>query len=69
MSTAADPRTPERLPDLLTVEEIVRKYHLSDRHVRSLIESGELVGFKLGNKLRVHPDDWAAFIDGRRAQP
>ena len=52
---------------LYTVAELADEHDLSTDTVYDWLRAGDLVGFKLGNAWRIHPDDWDAFVDARRA--
>lgn len=57
------------MPDtthLWTVETLAAAHDLSKDTVYDWLKSGELRGFKLGVEWRIHPDDWAEFIDRKR---
>lgn len=53
---------------LLTVQDLMRLTQLSRRYLYSLIESGELPGYRLGNikAVRVKESDAWKFIESRR---
>jgi excisionase family DNA binding protein len=56
-----------RMPQLLTPEAVATSLAISPRSVRRLIERGELVGIKIGErKLRIAPDDFEAYIERQR---
>ena len=53
---------------LLTVARVAQVLALSERSVRSLIAEGSLPVIRVGARaVRVHPEDLAGFIDGRRS--
>ena len=53
---------------LLTVARVAQVLALSERSVRSLIAEGSLPVIRVGTRaVRVHPEDLAGFIDGRRS--
>ncbi len=53
---------------LLPVARVAQILSLSERSVRSLIAEGFLPVIRVGARaVRVHPEDLAGFIDGRRA--
>ncbi len=55
-------------PELLTVARTAGLLVLSERTVRSLIAEGSLHVIRVGARaVRVHPDDLADFIKGRRS--
>jgi excisionase family DNA binding protein len=49
--------------------EVAEVAHVSRRLVYRAVERGELVGFKLGARLRFEPDAVQAWIDGQRVHP
>ena len=58
---------PLDLPELFTIDHLMARYpHLSRDTMYDWLNSGELVGFKLGRVWHVHPDDWDAFLARRR---
>jgi excisionase family DNA binding protein len=57
-------------PKMLNVEEVRQRLGFEDpRTVRALIESGELIGYKIGREYRVAADDLASFLEGCRLSP
>jgi excisionase family DNA binding protein len=55
---------------LLSIREIADACQLSEKAVRRAIDDGELPAVKLRSRLRITPDDFAAWIDSsRRATP
>lgn len=54
------------MTELYTVEALHLEHGVPMDTLYDLLGSGELVGFKIGRAWRIHPDDWAAFIDARR---
>jgi excisionase family DNA binding protein len=55
--------TPRRAPPaLFTINEVARHLGSSTRHVRRLIERGELPVHRLGRLVRVSPDDLARYL-------
>ena len=53
---------------LLLTDQVAMDLGVSARTVRRLIARRELVACRLGRSVRVHPDDLAAYIDGRRGR-
>jgi excisionase family DNA binding protein len=53
---------------LLLIDQVAEGLGVSTRTVRRLIARRELVACHLGRSVRVHPDDLAAYIDGRRGR-
>jgi excisionase family DNA binding protein len=62
-AAAASPRPS---PALLTIEDVAAQLAASDRHVRRLIERGELPVHRIGRLVRVSPDDLARLIAASR---
>ena len=57
-------------PRMLDVEEVRLRLGFEDpRTVRALIETGELIGYKIGREYRVAADDLASFLEGCRLSP
>lgn len=57
-------------PKMLDVEEVRQRLSFEDpRTVRALIETGELIGYKIGREYRVAVDDLASFLEGCRLSP
>jgi excisionase family DNA binding protein len=74
---AATPRAPtgprpsraaveERAWHLLSIREVASACQLSEKAVRRAIDDGELLAVKLRSRLRVTPQDLAAWIDSAR---
>lgn len=55
--------------ELLSVDDVARITGLSMYTIRAAVRAGELSGCKLRGRIRVHPDDLAAWIDESRIQP
>ena len=51
---------------LYTIDELAAEQDISKDTLYDWLRSGELLGVKLGVAWRIHPDDWAAFVDRRR---
>jgi excisionase family DNA binding protein len=66
------PKPPPRPPAaalpaaLLTVDEVAGRLRASPRHVRRLIERGELPVVRLGKLVRVTPDDLGRLVAASR---
>lgn len=44
----------ETAPKLLTADEAAEVLRITPRHVRKLVNSGELPGRKMGGRIRIH---------------
>jgi excisionase family DNA binding protein len=55
-------------PKLLLIDEVAALLEVSTRTVRRLIARRELVACRLGRSVRVHPDDFAAYINRHRGR-
>lgn len=55
------------LPALYDVDDLAATYAIDPELLRIWLRQGDLVGFKLGRRWKVHEADWAAFVDERRA--
>jgi len=54
----------------LKVSEVARMLGVSDKRVRSFIERGELLAYRLGLRgVRVRPEDLDAFREAHRIKP
>src|SRR5262245_43021765 len=62
------PEPPEP-PALLTPEDLAARWKVSTRHLRRMVNRGELPAVELGHVVRFHPDDVAAVEARRRADP
>ena len=51
---------------LLKVGKIADELDCSDKHVRRLIDSGELVAHRIGRLIRIAPKDFETFLKKRR---
>lgn len=51
---------------LLTTTEAAQILHISRSLVYLLIQRGDIIAVKLGNAIRIHPDDLEIFIYERR---
>lgn len=51
---------------LLTRAEVAQVLGTNERHVRRMVERGELPKVKVGPKVRVHIDDVEAYIEAQR---
>ena len=68
MSTPVHNLPPDCQQGLLTIARVAQVLALSERSVRSLIAEGSLPVIRVGARaVRVHPEDLAGFIDGRRS--
>ncbi len=68
MSTPLHNLPPDCRHGLLPVARVAQVLALSERSVRSLIAEGSLPVIRVGARaVRVHPEDLAGFIDGRRS--
>ena len=55
------------MPDaLIDRQEVERRLHVCERTVYRLVERGELVAHKVGNRLRFRTADVEAYLDGTR---
>lgn len=54
---------------MMSVAEVAERTGLSKKAVRGAIERGELVGFKLCNRIRVAPADLEAWLAANRVAP
>ncbi|HTX45657.1 MAG TPA: helix-turn-helix domain-containing protein [Solirubrobacteraceae bacterium] len=54
---------------LLSIKDVAARCLLSEKAVRRAIEDGELPAVKLRSRLRVSPDDLAAWIEASRTAP
>ena len=45
-----------------TVEEVAKILRVSEATVRSLLERGELKGFKVGNQWRINDEDLRSYM-------
>jgi excisionase family DNA binding protein len=50
----------------LSLAEVRHELHVSDSTARRLIADGELVAYKFGRQIRVHPEDVKAYIARNR---
>lgn len=55
--------------ELLSVADVARITGLSAYTVREAVAGGELTASKLRNRIKIHPDDLAAWIDENRIRP
>jgi excisionase family DNA binding protein len=53
------------LADLLTIDDLVKRYDLSYDTVQTWLARGELRGAKLGKRWFVRAEDWLDFVDRR----
>ncbi len=51
---------------MLTVEKTAEQLDVSQKTVRRLIDSGELVAHRIGRNIRIAGDDLRAFVNQRR---
>jgi excisionase family DNA binding protein len=52
---------------LLTVKDVAERLGVTDRHVRKMLQDGELPSYKLGEMRRVEPDAVEAYLAAHRA--
>ncbi|MGH9690242.1 MAG: helix-turn-helix domain-containing protein [Candidatus Acidiferrales bacterium] len=52
------------LKQALTVEEVAALLQVSERHVYSLVQTGAMPHFKVGNAVRFDPDSLADWLQG-----
>lgn len=55
--------------ELLSVADVARITGLSAYTIRQAVAAGELTASRLRNRIKVHPDDLAAWIDDNRIRP
>ena len=56
--------------EIFTVQEVAKKYKVSERTVRNWIEKEGLVAFPIGKRgYRMSKDDLDAFIEARKIRP
>jgi excisionase family DNA binding protein len=53
-------------PDFCTVKETAQQLRLCEKHVRRLIERGELPAYRFGAALRIKKDDIDAYVEAQR---
>jgi excisionase family DNA binding protein len=53
-------------PRLLTVADVAERLQFSEKHVRRLIEAGEIPAVRIGRLVRVSEDDLTLFIRRNR---
>jgi excisionase family DNA binding protein len=53
-------------PRLLTVADVAERLQFSEKHVRRLIDAGEIPAVRIGRLVRVSEDDLALFIRRNR---
>ena len=51
---------------LLTINEVAQILHVSRSLVYLLVQRGEIATVRLGNALRVHPEDLEAYVYEKR---
>ncbi len=59
------PRT-EPLTVLLTIPQTAKVLQVSEKKVRRLIKTGELVAYRIGHQLRIAEEDLLLFLQQRR---
>ena len=62
----ASGHTPAHPPALLTADDVAEHIGSSTRHVRRLIERGELPIIRIGKLVRITPDDLARLVAASR---
>jgi excisionase family DNA binding protein len=55
--------------ELLTPDDVARLTGLSAYTIRAAVRDGELAASKLRGRIRIHPDDLAAWVDESRVRP
>ena len=53
-------------PRLLTVADVAERLQFSEKHVRRLIDAGEIPAVRIGRLVRVSEDDLTLFIRRNR---
>jgi len=48
------------------INEVADKLEVSTRTVRRYISNGELEVYKIGNKIKVRPEDLESFVESRK---
>lgn len=59
------PKT-EPIPRLLTIPQTAETIQVSEKKVRRLIKTGELVAYRIGHQLRIAEEDLRQFLQQRR---
>jgi len=70
MATTGHHDTGQMYMKLLTVQEVADTIKVSEKTVRRLIKSGELVAYKVGERgqLRVKEDELERYVEAQRIQ-
>ena len=56
----------QNAPRLLTVADVAERLQFSEKHVRRLIDAGEIPAVRIGRLVRVSEDDLTLFIRRNR---
>jgi excisionase family DNA binding protein len=56
----------EEAPVMFTVAEIAEKLKVSSRLVYKLVETGELLSYRIGTAIRIKQEDLDTYLNGRR---
>ncbi len=56
----------EPIPRLLTIPQTAEVFQVSEKKVRRLIKTGELVAYRIGHQLRIAEEDLRRFLQQRR---
>lgn len=56
------------MTELLSIADVARITGLSEYTIRAAVRDGELKASKLRNRIRIHPDELAAWVDAGRVQ-
>lgn len=65
--TVAEVRVLEREePPFYTPSSLRRRLSISERHMRNLLRSGEIPSYKIGNCVRIDPEDVDSYLARRR---
>ena len=67
-TTELENRTPKTEPisRLLTIRQTAEIFQVSEKKVRRLIKSDELVAYRIGRQLRIAKEDLRRFLQQRR---
>lgn len=52
----------------LTVAQVAELLQLTEKHVRDLLNEGEIIGYKLGKYWRIDRPDLTAYINEKKAE-
>lgn len=60
------PKASPLISQFFTIPDIAKELQVSEKSVRRWVKAGELIAHRVGNQIRIAPDDYTLFLRQRR---